>query len=100
MTEKSLFSYDDYRAYLRDLAAAKGAKSRGFWTQVALATGRIIGVEALLRWKHPQRGLVNPAKFIPVAERTGAILALGEFVISEACRQLQAWSSGLVNHFI
>jgi len=75
----------------------RGAVERGelclyYQPQVALTTGRIVGAEALLRWKHPQRGLVNPAKFIPVAERTGAILALGEFVISEACRQLKEWN--------
>jgi diguanylate cyclase (GGDEF)-like protein len=75
----------------------RGAVERGelclyYQPQVALATGRIVGAEALLRWKHPQRGLVNPAKFIPVAERTGAILAMGEFVISEACRQLKEWN--------
>ena len=58
---------------------------------VALRTGRIIGVEALCRWMHPERGLISPAEFIPTAEETGVILPLGDWVIGEACEQLAAW---------
>ena len=54
--------------------------------------GQISGVEALLRWNHPVRGMVPPAEFIPVAERFGLIGALGQWVINEACRQMQAWA--------
>ncbi|AWI54856.1 hypothetical protein DEH84_16590 [Aquabacterium olei] len=55
------------------------------------ASGQIAGVEALLRWQHPQRGAVSPVVFIPVAERFGLIGALGQWVIDEAARQIQAW---------
>ncbi|GIM96085.1 hypothetical protein Ato02nite_078780 [Paractinoplanes toevensis] len=58
---------------------------------VELATGRVIGVESLVRWQHPTRGLVSPAEFIPAAEGTGLIVPLGRFVIREACRQAAAW---------
>jgi len=54
--------------------------------------GQISGVEALLRWRHPQRGLIGPAVFIPIAERFGLINELGNWVIDEACRQMQAWA--------
>jgi diguanylate cyclase (GGDEF)-like protein/PAS domain S-box-containing protein len=59
--------------------------------QVELATGRIIGVEALLRWLHPQRGLVPPGAFIATAEETGLILPIGEWALRTACLQARAW---------
>jgi diguanylate cyclase (GGDEF)-like protein len=58
---------------------------------VRLSDGRIIGVEALVRWRHPSRGEVSPADFIPTAERTGLIVPLGRWVLREACRQQAAW---------
>jgi diguanylate cyclase (GGDEF)-like protein len=58
---------------------------------VQSATGRIVGVEALLRWNHPDRGLLMPSSFISLAEATGAIVSMGEWVMRAACRQVQAW---------
>ncbi len=61
--------------------------------QVELATGRVTGLEALVRWNHKTRGLLTPASFIPIAERTGAVLPLGNWIFDEACRQLRDWHS-------
>ncbi len=58
---------------------------------VSLATGRIVGFEGLVRWQHPERGLVRPAQFIAVAEETGIIVPLGWWVLEESCRQTRLW---------
>nr|WP_240940340.1 bifunctional diguanylate cyclase/phosphodiesterase [Planosporangium flavigriseum] len=58
---------------------------------VELPHGRIVGVEALVRWQHPQHGVVSPGLFVPVAERNGLIVPLGEWILREACRQAARW---------
>ena len=67
-----------------------------YQAQVELRTGRITGLEALVRWHHPTRGLLTPAQFIPIAEETGLIVPLGEWVLWKACTQAQAWRKDLI----
>lgn len=62
-----------------------------FQPKVEAVTGKIVGSEALLRWRDPQRGIVNPAEFVPLAEETGLIQSLGEWVIESACEQTRRW---------
>jgi EAL domain-containing protein (putative c-di-GMP-specific phosphodiesterase class I) len=74
----------------------RGACTRGeifalYQPQLDLISGRIVGVEALARWRHPRLGLVAPARFIPVAEDCGIILEIGEWMLNEACRQARDW---------
>jgi diguanylate cyclase (GGDEF)-like protein/PAS domain S-box-containing protein len=66
--------------------------------KVDLVTGRVVGVEALLRWHHATRGWISPESFIPVAEETGLIVAMGSWVLRETCRQLQRWAATDLAH--
>lgn len=76
---------------------AAGEFSVVFQPLLLLSTQQVRSVEALLRWNHPDRGLVSPGRFIPVAERSGAIVELGRWVLAESCRQLKQWHDELPN---
>jgi diguanylate cyclase (GGDEF)-like protein len=67
--------------------------------QIDTATGKVVSMEALIRWNHPQRGLVSPGSFIPVAERTGLIVEMGDWVINEATRQWALWDEQQLGDF-
>jgi diguanylate cyclase (GGDEF)-like protein/PAS domain S-box-containing protein len=74
-------------------ALDRGELKMLYQPQVELSTGRIIGAEALIRWYHPERGLIVPPAFIPIAEQTGMIVEIGAWVVEESCRQAAKWAA-------
>ena len=72
-------------------ALEQGQFSLHYQPQQEITSGALVGLEALLRWRHPELGQISPAEFIPVAESSGLIISLGDWVLSEATRQLRAW---------
>lgn len=86
----------DVEEHLRMLNGLRQALARGefvlhYQPQTRLASGAVIGAEALLRWRHPELGMIPPGRFIPVAEDSGLIVRIGGWVLREACRQAVAW---------
>ncbi|MBX3603444.1 MAG: EAL domain-containing protein [Rubrivivax sp.] len=87
---------DSVADHLQLVAGMRRALEQGefvlhYQPQLCLASGRVLGAEALLRWQHPEHGLVPPGRFIPLAERSGQIVEIGAWVLKEACRQAAAW---------
>jgi predicted signal transduction protein with EAL and GGDEF domain len=87
----------DRRKLEHDLrhAVARGELELVYQPQAQIETGAVTGFEALLRWRHPERGSVSPAVFVPIAEETGAIIEIGAFVLREACRTAAGWPQPL-----
>ncbi|SDA11177.1 diguanylate cyclase (GGDEF) domain-containing protein [Methylobacterium sp. UNC378MF] len=87
----------DRRQLERDLrhAVARSELELVYQPQTQIGTGAVTGFEALLRWRHPDRGSISPALFVPIAEETGAILEIGAWVLREACRAAVRWSNPL-----
>ncbi|MET2830111.1 putative bifunctional diguanylate cyclase/phosphodiesterase [Mesorhizobium shangrilense] len=83
------------RALAIDLrqAVERGELSLHYQVQTSVSTGAVCGYEALLRWTHPERGMIAPTDFIPIAEENGSILAIGEWVLRTACRQAASWDN-------
>lgn len=76
----------------KDLRTATEERHFVLHYQAQMSDGRLIGAEALVRWQHPQRGMISPADFIPLAEETGLILPLGQWVMETACKELARWA--------
>ncbi|MDE1950323.1 MAG: EAL domain-containing protein, partial [Burkholderiales bacterium] len=89
--DESAFDQLSLQTELRQ-AIEQGALELHYQPKIDARSGATVGVEALLRWHHPERGPVSPAVFVPVAERFGLIGALGDWVIDEACRQMGVWA--------
>src|SRR5690606_7113898 len=90
------------RLALRDALAGAIAGNQlelHYQPQVCAQSGRLIGAEALLRWTHPELGLVPPSTFVPMAEEGALLIALGRWLIAEACRQIAAWHARGLGHF-
>ncbi|EME70879.1 response regulator receiver modulated diguanylate cyclase/phosphodiesterase with PAS/PAC sensor(s) [Paramagnetospirillum caucaseum] len=89
MTERVILAASSDREVRR--ALAEDELVLFYQPQISMETGRLEGMEALIRWRHPVRGLLGPAEIIPAAERGGFIIDIGDWVVAEACRQIRRW---------
>lgn len=80
-------------------ALEQGQLSISYQPQVSLNTGAILGAEALVRWHHPEKGLIPPSQFVPIAEKSGLIVQIGEWVLRNACLQAKKWQDAGHNPF-
>jgi diguanylate cyclase (GGDEF)-like protein len=86
--QRRLFLEQELRTAVND-----GQFAVYFQPKVSLRDGKVAGAEALIRWRHPEHGMISPAEFIPVAERTGTISQIGEWTMEQACRQFHEWQA-------
>ncbi len=89
----------ELEAGLRDALAGSQLELH-YQPEIALDDGRLFGMEALLRWNHPVHGMISPARFVPIAEQSGLIVPIGEWVIAEACRQAAQWHADGHDEFV
>jgi diguanylate cyclase (GGDEF)-like protein/PAS domain S-box-containing protein len=74
-------------------AIERGEFMLNYQPQMDICSGRLVGCEALIRWRHPTQGMISPAQFIPLAEETGLIVSIGEWILRTACRQAKEWEN-------
>jgi len=99
-TNTTLFPAGENAGQLIQQAISNQELELHYQPQVEGLSGKVFGVEALVRWRHPQQGIIEPMEFLPIAEETGTIVDVGNWVVREACRQAMAWRKEGLGEFI